>query len=307
MGNYIAAKKLLFLEEKMRVLLTGANGQLGQDFQKYFKKIKIKYIATDYKETETCQALDITNVDSVKEFLENKSIDCIINCAAYNNVDKAEEEKEAAYTLNCRAPENLAKAAKEIGALYMTYSTDFVFDGEKKEAYIEEDKTNPLSVYGMSKRDGETAVLNCYDKALVVRTSWVFGMGNNNFNKSVINWSKTKEEISVVDDQVSAPTYSWDLAVYSWEMLKKGATGIYHLSNDGEASKYDQAKYVLDYIGWTGTLKRGKTSDFILPAKRAKYSKLSSKKAEYIIGGKVPTWQSGIDRFLHEMGVERVR
>ena len=136
--------------------------------------------------------------------------------------------------------------------------------------------------------------------SFVVRTSWVFGIANNNFNKQVINWSKSKDELGVVDDQISSSTYSRDLAYYSWELIKTKKYGLYHLSNDGEASKYDQAKYVLDKIGWQGKLNRAKTKDFNLKAKRAEYTKLSSKKLEKIINQKIPSWQDGIDRFFEE-------
>lgn len=276
------------------VLLTGANGQLGTDFKKLFEIEAIEYLATDYKE------LDITNKEAVKNFVKDKKIDIIINCAAYNNVDKAEEEKEFCYQLNTEAPKNLAIVAKEIGAIFVTYSTDFVFDGEKNSPYVEEDKVNPLCVYAQSKADGEKAVLETYEKSFVIRTSWVFGIGNNNFNKQVINWSKTRDELNIVDDQVSSPTYSWDLAFYSWKLMKTNKFGLYHLSNGGECSKYEQAKYVLESIGWKGRLGKAKTKDFNLLAKRAKYSKLSSEKAEKIIGRKMPDWKNGIDRFLKE-------
>ncbi|MGL4510213.1 dTDP-4-dehydrorhamnose reductase [Cetobacterium sp.] len=277
------------------ILITGANGQLGHDFQRIFKERNLDFIATDYKE------LDITNIDAVREFVKDKKINLIINCAAYNNVDKAEEEKEMCYKLNAAAPRDLALVAKEIGADYITYSTDFVFDGSKNTPYTEGDIPKPLSVYSEAKAEGEKLVLEVYDKSFVVRTSWVFGIANNNFNRQVINWSKSKDTLGIVDDQVSVPTYSYDLALYSLKLLETKKYGLYHLSNSGVASKYDQAKYVLDSIGWKGTLKRAKSSDFILPAKRAEYSKLDSSKLEVVIGKKIPTWESGIDRFLNEM------
>ncbi|MCS5420413.1 MULTISPECIES: dTDP-4-dehydrorhamnose reductase [Psychrilyobacter] len=277
------------------ILITGANGQLGYDFQKLFDELKIEYIATDYKE------LDITDIEKIREFIKGKDIKLIINCAAYNNVDKAEEDKETCYKLNAYAPKDLSLIAKEIGAELITYSTDFVFDGKKKAPYTEKDKVSPLSIYGQSKAEGEKLVLENYEKSFVVRTSWVFGIGNNNFNKQVINWSKGRDELSIVNDQVSSPTYSCDLAKYSWELIKTKQYGLYHLSNDGEASKYDQAKYVLNSIGWNGTLNRAKSSDFKLPAKRAEYSKLDSKKLEKVIGMKIPSWKEGIDKFLMEL------
>lgn len=277
------------------ILITGANGQLGHDFQRIFKERNLDFIGTDYKE------LDITNIDAVREFVKDKNINLIINCAAYNNVDKAEEEKEMCYKLNAYAPRDLALVAKEIGVDYITYSTDFVFDGSKNTPYTEEDIPAPLSVYSQAKAEGEKLVLATYTRSFVIRTSWVFGIANNNFNRQVINWSRSRDTLGIVDDQISVPTYSYDLALYSLKLLETKKYGLYHLSNSGVASKYDQAKYVLESIGWKGTLNRAKSSDFVLPAKRAEYSKLDSSKLEAVIGEKIPTWESGIDRFLNEM------
>ena len=279
----------------MKILLTGSNGQLGHDFKKIFDKKNIEYIATDYKE------LDITNDEDLNKFFqENEGITHVINCAAYNDVDKAETDKKV-WLLNAEAPEKLAEFSKKIGAIFVTYTTDFVFDGEKSSPYVEDDKTNGISEYGKSKAQGEKDVLEAYDKSFVIRTSWVFGIANNNFNKQVINWSKSRNELNIVDDQVSVPTYSMDLAEFSWKLIQTEKFGLYHITNDGIASKYDQAKYVLEKIGWKGTLGRAKTADFNLPAKRPAYSKLDSSKVEKLLGEKIPTWQSGIDRFLEEM------
>ena len=277
------------------ILITGANGQLGYDFQRLFDEIKEEYIATDVND------LDITDIKKVREFVQNKNISLIINCAAYNNVDKAEDEIELCRKLNTYAPRDLAIIAKEIGVDYITYSTDFVFDGKKKMPYTEEDIPNPLSVYGKTKLEGEKEVLKVKANSFVVRTSWVFGIANNNFNKQVINWSKSKEELSIVDDQISSPTYSKDLAYYSWELIKTKRYGLYHMSNNGEASKYDQAEYVLNKINWQGKLNRAKTKDFNLKAERAEYTKLDSSKLEKIINKKISSWQNGIDRFLEEI------
>ena len=279
----------------MKILLTGSNGQLGHDFKKIFNKKNIEYIATDYKE------LDITNDEDLNKFFqENEGITHVINCAAYNDVDKAETDKKV-WLLNAEAPKKLAEFSKKIGAIFVTYTTDFVFDGEKNSPYMEDDKTNGISEYGKSKAQGEKDVLEAYDKSFVIRTSWVFGIANNNFNKQVINWSKSRNELNIVDDQVSVPTYSMDLAEFSWKLIQTEKFGLYHITNDGIASKYDQAKYVLEKIGWKGTLGRAKTADFNLPAKRPTYSKLDSSKVEKLLGEKIPTWQSGIDRFLEEM------
>ncbi|NME35235.1 MULTISPECIES: dTDP-4-dehydrorhamnose reductase [Fusobacterium] len=276
------------------ILITGANGQLGFDFQRLFKEKNIEYIATDVND------LDITDIEKVRAFVKNKNISLIINCAAYNNVDKAEDEIELCTKLNTYAPRDLAIVSKEIGAEYITYSTDFVFDGKKNSPYTEEDIPNPLSVYGKTKYLGEQEVLKNYEKSFVVRSSWVFGIANNNFNKQVINWSNGKTQLSLVDDQISSPTYSKDLAYFTWKLIQTKKYGLYHFSNNGEASKYDQGKYLLNKIGWNGEVKKAKTSDFNLKAQRAPYTKLNSEKIEKILNEKIPTWQNGIDRFLEE-------
>ncbi|ACV40000.1 dTDP-4-dehydrorhamnose reductase [Leptotrichia buccalis] len=281
----------------MKILLTGSNGQLGRDFQKLFDSLKIEYIATDYQE------LDITSDKNLEKFFEkNNDFTHIINCAAYNDVDKAEIDNKV-FLLNEQAPQKLAEFSKKISAIFVTYSTDFVFDGKKEKDYIEDDTPTPVSNYGLAKANGEKLTLEAYEKSFVIRTSWVFGKANNNFNTQVINWSKTRDKLNIVDDQISVPTYSKDLAEFSWKLIQTGQFGLYHITNNGTASKYDQAKYVLEKIGWKGKLGTTKTEDFNLPAKRPHFSKLSSEKVEKLLGEKIPDWKSGIDRYLEEMRI----
>ena len=278
------------------ILITGANGQLGYDFQRLFDSLGTKYIATDIAN------VDITDTKSIDDFFSiHSNISLIINCAAYNDVDKAESEIELCNKLNAKAPFNLAKKAKEIGAIFITYSTDFVFYGDIRNPYTEEDMPNPPSIYAKSKRLGEISVLKEYGKVFIIRTSWLFGATNSNFNTQVINWSKDCTELSIVDDQVSSPTYSKDLAYYSWKLINTNLYGLYHITNSGSCSKYDQAKYVLDKIGWTGNLRKIKTEELKLSAKRSKFSKLDSTKVENIIGEKIPGWQDAIDRYFNEL------
>lgn len=280
---------------KLKILLTGSNGQLGHDFQKLFSNSNIKYISTDYQE------LNIIDNNELENFFKNNNdFTHIINCVGYNDVDEA-QNGDKTFLLNEKAPQKIAEFAKKMNAIFVTYSTDFVFDGRKNIPYIEEDIPNPLSKYGISKHKGEKMVLDTWRKSFVIRTSWLFGIGGNNFNKQVLNWSKTRDKLNIVDDQVSAPTYSMDLAEFSWKLIQTEKFGLYHITNDGIASKYDQAKYVLEKIGWKGMLGRAKTADFNLPAKRPAYSKLDSSKVEKLLGEKIPTWQLGIDRFLEEM------
>ena len=269
------------VNKMINILLTGADGQLGSDFKKLFENKGISYTATDYRN------LNITDKVQMEAFFsKNDKFTHIINCAAYNNVDKAETD-ENVFLVNTEAPAVLAK--------------DFVFDGGKNSPYTEEDAATPLSKYGKSKREGEKAVLKTYSKSFVIRTSWLFGIGNVNFSKKVLEWSKVKEELNVVDNEIASPTYSTDLAIFSWKLIQTRKYGIYHISNNGEASKYDQAKYILEKIGWKGIIKKARIEDFNLPAKRPKYSYLSSEKVEKLLNEKIPDWKSGIDRFLEKM------
>ncbi len=283
------------VNKMMNVLLIGADGQLGSDFKKLFEEKGISYTATDYNN------LDITDTVQMEAFFsKNDKFTHIINCAAYNDVDKAETD-ENVFLVNTEAPAILAGFAKKINADYITYSTDFVFDGEKNSPYTEEDAAAPLSKYGKSKREGEKAVLKTYSKSFVIRTSWLFGIGNVNFSKKILEWSKVKEELNIVDNEIASPTYSKDLATFSWKLIQTRKYGVYHISNNGEASKYDQAKYILEKIDWKGIIKKARIEDFNLPAKRPKYSYLSSEKIEKLLNEKIPDWKSGIDRFLEEM------
>ena len=283
---------------KLRVLLIGSNGQLGHDFQKLFKNLNIEHMAVDYEELNIANNTDIENF-----FKKNNNFTHIINCAAYNDVDQAEKNIEQCIKINKDAPLIIAKYSKKMNAIFVTYSSDFVFDGKKKNPFLEEDIVSPLSIYGKSKSSMEKDVMEEYSKSFVIRTSWLFGKNGENFNTQVINWSKTRDKLSIVDDQISAPTYSKDLAEFSWKLIQTGQFGLYHITNNGTASKYDQAKYVLEKIGWKGTLKTAKTEDFNLPAKRPHFSKLSSEKVERLLGERIPDWKSGIDRYLEEMEI----
>ncbi len=284
--------------KSIRILITGANGQLGYEFQRLFDKEGIYYLATDYNE------LDITNREALHYFFKNKQFKYIINCAAYNDVDKAEDDIDNCFELNAKAPVYLATIAKNLQAVYVTYSTDFVFDGKKNAPYTEEDVPNPLSVYAKSKLEGEHGVLHIYDKVFVIRTSWLFGIAGKNFNTQVLGWAQNRSELAIVDDQISAPTYAKDLAYFSWKLMQTQKYGLYHFSNEGIASKYDQAEYLLKKVGWNGILKRAKTADFAVKAKRPPYSKIDSTKIKNIVGEEIPSWQNGIDRWLEERNGE---
>mgnify|MGYP001210799212 FL=1 len=278
----------------MKVLITGASGQLGQEFQKKFNQLKISYIPTDYQE------LDITNIEQIRNLVQKeKDITHIINCAAYNNVDKAEEEWEKAYTINGLAVRNLAIVSNEINAELIHYSTDYVFSGTKKE-YTIYDEPSPINKYGESKALGEKEIKQA-QKYYLIRVSWVFGMGNINFAKKVIGWSKDKEELSITADEKSAPTYTVDLVEATLELIKQKVYGLYHITNT-PCTRYEWAEYILKQIGWQGRLKQAKRSDFNLPAIRPESSVLNNFGYSQVTGKSMPDWKDATKRFLKEMG-----
>ena len=280
----------------MNILILGKNSKLGIEFQKMLKKNDISFLAT------TKFDLDLSKKNSIENFFDKfNDFTHIINCAAYNNVDNAEIDVINMRKVNTEAAIELSKYAKKINAIYVSYSTDFVFDGEKKTPYIETDIVNPLSEYGKSKYDAEIGIRQEYNKIFLIRTSWLFGIGGSNFITQIIDLANSNNKINVVDDQVSSPTYTKDLVYFSWELIKTNKFGLYHITNSGEASKHDQAKYVLKKIKWNGNLVKAKTSDFNLMAKRASYSKLSNDKIERLLNKKMANWKEAIDRYLEEL------
>jgi dTDP-4-dehydrorhamnose reductase len=283
----------------MKVLLTGASGQLGKAFQELFKNENVEYIATDIKE------LDITNLEQVLSFVKRfKDITHIINCAAYNQVDKAEQDWKSAYLVNGLAVRNLSIAANEIDAEIVHYSTDYVFSGEKGQPYTIYDTPNPINKYGESKVLGERFLITIAKKWYLIRTSWVFGDGPVNFVKKVIEWSKKNSELRIVEDEVSAPTYALDLAWATWELIKIKAYGLYHITNSGYCSRYEWAEFILKEIGWNGELKRAKQEDFNLPAKRPKFSVLDNHGYKETTGKQVRNWKEATDEYLHFPSLE---
>jgi dTDP-4-dehydrorhamnose reductase len=279
----------------MKILITGAHGQLGQDIARLCKEQNHIAIACG------SQDLDITRFNEVMTFVLDKKPEVIINCAAYNAVDQAETDWTQAYEVNGIGPKNLALAASASGAILIHYSTDYVFDGEKTCPYTIADKPAPISRYGESKLLGEQMVMRHAQKYYLIRVSWVFGTGNTNFVKKVIEWSCQRDQITVVDDQTSSPTHTWDLAQASLDLLKTGQYGLYHMTNTGYCSRFEWAAYILNHIGWEGVLIPGKSSDFQTLATRPTFSPLDPFGTKQTIGYDLPTWQNATDRFLQEI------
>lgn len=274
----------LYEVKNIKILITGSNGQLGTEFQNLFEKFNINYIAMPHEK------LDIKEVSNLYEVLKHKSITHIINCAAYNNVDEAEKNPRKAYEVNGLGVKNLALISNKINAKLIHFSTDYVFDGNKKIPYKVSDKTSPINEYGKSKVLGEKYLKELSNKYLLIRTSWLFG-GNKNFIKRVLEWSK-KNEVRLSYDEVSSPTYTLDLAKVTLFLIKEEVFGVYHITNT-PVSRYEWAKFILNKIRYKGKVIKVKRKEFNLPAKRPKYSVLLNNHKL-----KVSTWQEATDKYL---------
>ena len=231
-----------------RILVTGSNGQLGSEIRELTKNDGTNvYFYTDVSE------LDITDKSAVNKFIENHQIDIVVNCAAYTQVDKAEEEEKTAFLINATAPGNLAEACKKYDATLFHISTDYVFDGSNNVPYIETESTSPLGVYGRSKLEGEEFIQQSGCNYLIIRTSWLYSSFGNNFVKTIARLSSEKDELKVVFDQIGTPTYARDLATVIFAIIQndqfKDRKGVYHYSNEGVCSWYDFAKAINDLFG----------------------------------------------------------
>ncbi len=281
----------------MKILVTGAYGQLGSEIVSFCQTRSIVCSAHSSKE------LDITDLKRVNDTISSVSPDVIINCAAYNAVDLAETEWKTAFLVNGLGVKNLALAAKENGAVLVHYSTDYVFNGRCARPYTIADTPDPISRYGQSKLLGEQMAIRHADRYFLIRTSWVFGKGPSNFIKKILEWSQDKKELSVVDDQVSSPSYTADLAAATMDLISTRSYGLYHITNTGACSRFKWAEYVLDSIGWYGNLLPAKSGDFRTAAERPAYSVLDNFGTEEVLGYSLPHWQDATNRFLKDTEV----
>jgi dTDP-4-dehydrorhamnose reductase len=286
----------------MRVLVTGANGQLGNEFRRLTGSVTdTEFIFTDVDE------LDITNADAVNKFIEKQPISFLINCAAYTAVDKAEDDKEKAYSLNADAVNILGKACSRHNIHLIHYSTDFVFDGTSRKPYTEQDKPHPLSVYGKSKHAGEIN-LKKLKTGIIIRTSWLYSSFGNNFVKTMIRMAQEKEELRVVNDQVGSPTWAADLAEVTIKLvnhhrndLNKQNWGLYHYSNEGKCSWYEFASEIINFAGYKTKIKPIGTSEYPAKAIRPMYSVLDKSLIKSWLRVEIPSWKDSLAKCIREI------
>lgn len=269
------------------ILITGANGQLGNEMRVVSaEQEQLTYHFTDVAE------LDICDIEAIERYVVDHAIDCIVNCAAYTNVNKAEEDTVLCDKLNHLAPANLARVAAkhQIGLIHV--STDYVFNGEHYVPYKEDEPTCPNSVYGATKLAGEQAILSIHPEAVVIRTAWLYSTFGNNFVKTMLRLGSEREELGVVFDQIGTPTYARDLARTIQHIMVKGIVpGIYHYSNEGVCSWYDFTKMIFALGGITTCqLKPLHTDEYPTPAARPHYSVLDKTKIKQTYGIDVPYW-----------------
>lgn len=282
----------------MNILITGCNGQLGNEIQKLEKvNPQHTFFNTDVAE------LDITNQLAIDQFIQENKIDGIINCAAYTAVDKAESNKQLCTALNAEAPAYLAMSIEKRGGWLVQVSTDYVFDGTKHTPYVETDTPCPDSVYGSTKLAGEIAVQKLCKKTMIIRTAWLYSTFGNNFVKTMIRLGKEKSELGVIFDQIGTPTYARDLAVAIMTAVNKGIVpGTYHFSNEGVISWYDFTKAIHRIAGINGChVKPLHTAEYPTPANRPHYSVLDKTKIKDTYGIEVPYWEESLQECITEL------
>ena len=284
----------------MTILVTGANGQLGNEMRLLAKESQDKYIFTDVNQVEGVETtfLDITDFDAIRQMVKDQDVNVIVNCAAWTNVDGAEDpdKYELVEKLNATAPENLALAMKEVGGWLVQISTDYVFGKELYNTPCKEDQTGtPTGVYGQTKLLGEQKIVATGCKYIIIRTAWLYSEFGKNFCKTMLNLTATKPQLKVVFDQVGTPTYAWDLATAIVAAIKNPVVGVYHYSNEGVCSWYDFTKMIATYSNQTACdIQPCHSNEFPSPVTRPSYSVLDKTKIKETFGITVPYWTDSL-------------
>lgn len=289
----------------MNILVTGANGQLGNEMRIISQQSNDNYIFTDVVEQEGVETikLDITDLTAIRKIVAENNVNVIVNCAAYTNVDAAESNKALAELLNATAPENLAIAMKEVEGLLIQISTDYVFGKEPYNTPCKEDQQGtPTGVYGMTKLHGEQKIIATGCKYIIIRTAWLYSEFGKNFCKTMLNLTATKSQLKVVFDQVGTPTYAWDLATAIVSIIKNPVVGVYHYSNEGVCSWYDFTKMIAEYSGQTTCdIQPCHTNEFPSPVTRPSYSVLDKTKIKETFGITVPYWTESLKKCIDNL------
>lgn len=282
----------------MNILITGCNGQLGNEMQ-LLEKVNPQH---QYFNTDVAQ-LDITTPEAIEEFVNNNAIDIIVNCAAFTAVDKAESSQELCHLLNAKAPEYLAAAVAKRGGYLVQVSTDYVFDGTNHTPYTEDEATCPNSVYGSTKLEGEKLAMAACANTMIIRTAWLYSTFGNNFVKTMIRLGQEKPELGVIFDQIGTPTYAGDLAAAIMAAINHGIVpGIYHFSNEGVISWYDFTKAIHRIAGITSChVKPLHTTEYPTPAARPHYSVLDKTKIKQTYGIEIPYWEESLEKCVAKL------
>lgn len=283
----------------MRVLVTGAKGQLGTDVMEQLNANNIEAVGIDREE------LDIVDKKACEEFFEKanaeKRIDAVIHCAAYTAVDKAEDEQELSYNINALGTENIALACKKFDMKLMYISTDYVFNGQGERPWEPDDEREPLNVYGKTKYEGELFVEKLSDKYFIVRIAWVFGIAGHNFIKTMLKLAKERDSLTVVDDQIGSPTYTADLSKLLVSMIQTDKYGRYHATNEGYCSWYEFAKEIFRVAGVKIDVKPVDSSAYPAKAKRPANSRMEKSKLDEMGFKRLPSWQDATRRYIEEL------
>lgn len=282
----------------MNVLITGAHGQLGNEMAQVSANSKDHYIFTDIDE------LDITDLDAILALVKEKQINVIVNCAAYTNVDKAEEEEKTADLINNVAVGYLAMAAKSVGATLIHVSTDYVFNGENNVPYTERDMTEPTGIYGKTKLAGENAVVNSGCNYIILRTAWLYSIWGNNFVKTMLRLTKEREVLSVIFDQIGTPTYAGDLAdAIDWIIKRRmvDQKGIYHFTNEGVCSWYDFTVAICQMGGNDCDVRPIHCDEYPSKVRRPHYSVLDKTRFRETFGYKIPHWAESLEKCINQL------
>ena len=282
----------------MKVLVTGYSGQLGYDVVREGKARGYEMYGTSSLD------LDIRDKYGVYTYVEMLKPNVIIHCAAYTAVDKAEDDQEACYEINVVGTRYLAEIAKEIGAKFVYISTDYVFDGKGNEPFTEKDEPNPIGYYGVTKLEGEKVVQTLLKEWFIVRISWIFGVNGNNFVKTMLSLSETRNELNVVADQMGSPTYTPDLSRLLIDMIATESYGIYHASNEGFCSWAEFAKEIFKQAGKRVIVNDITSKEYPTRVERPKNSKMSKQKLENNGFKKLPSWQDAVGQYLIELEKE---